>query len=147
MKFVFNFFLMFSETAHCYKYSAGCVSDACRNTSRSPYKIFSASVPFSPHSAMPIHFIQNLKYPVSFIYICGPTGVGKRNFTALLYESTKEKCVNGIFTGTLEEDRTLFNLLTPNDHYSGRTASLTSKRCVLSYGWSSPLCLYKLYLA
>jgi hypothetical protein len=24
-----------------------------------------------------------------------------------------------------------FNLLTPNDHYSGRTASLTSKRCIL----------------
>jgi len=24
-----------------------------------------------------------------------------------------------------------FNPLTPNDHYSGRTASLTSKRCIL----------------
>ena len=27
--------------------------------------------------------------------------------------------------------RTLFNPLTPNDHYSGRTAPLTSKRCIL----------------
>jgi len=26
---------------------------------------------------------------------------------------------------------TSFNLLTPNDHYSGRTAPLTSKRCIL----------------
>jgi len=26
---------------------------------------------------------------------------------------------------------TLFNPLTPNDHYSGRTASLTSKCCIL----------------
>jgi len=25
----------------------------------------------------------------------------------------------------------MFNLLTPNDHYSGRTALLTSKRCIL----------------
>jgi len=25
----------------------------------------------------------------------------------------------------------LFNPLTPNDHYSGRTAPLTSKRCIL----------------
>ena len=25
------------------------------------------------------------------------------------------------------------NLLTPNDHYSGRTAPLTSKRCILYY--------------
>ena len=27
--------------------------------------------------------------------------------------------------------RTAANLLTPNDHYSGRTAPLTSKRCIL----------------
>ena len=27
--------------------------------------------------------------------------------------------------------RTLFNPLTPNDDYSGRTAPLTSKRCIL----------------
>lgn len=38
--------------------------------------------------------------------------MAKRNFTALLYESTKQKCVNGIFTGTLEEDHTLFNHFT-----------------------------------
>jgi len=29
-----------------------------------------------------------------------------------------------------------FNPLTPNDHYSGRTASLTSKRCIL-YNYST----------
>ena len=29
-----------------------------------------------------------------------------------------------------------FNPLTPNDHYSGRTAPLTSKRCIL-YIYSS----------
>jgi len=30
----------------------------------------------------------------------------------------------------------LINLLTPNDHYSGRTAPLTSKRCIL-YNYST----------
>ena len=31
----------------------------------------------------------------------------------------------------LEANHTLFNPLTPNDHYNGRTAPLTSKRCIL----------------
>jgi hypothetical protein len=30
-----------------------------------------------------------------------------------------------------ETNTVLINLLTPNDHYNGRTASLTSKRCIL----------------
>ena len=30
-----------------------------------------------------------------------------------------------------ETNTVLINLLTPNEHYSGRTASLTSKRCIL----------------
>ena len=30
-----------------------------------------------------------------------------------------------------------FNPLTPNDHYSGRTAPLTSKRCILYYIYST----------
>ena len=30
-----------------------------------------------------------------------------------------------------EKDARILNPLTPNDHYSGRTASLTSKRCIL----------------
>ena len=33
----------------------------------------------------------------------------------------------------------LFNPLTPNDHYSGRTAPLTSKRCIL-YIYSTNIC-------
>jgi len=32
-----------------------------------------------------------------------------------------------------------FNLLTPNDHYSGRTAPLTSKCCIL-YTYSTNIC-------
>jgi len=32
---------------------------------------------------------------------------------------------------TLAEVAAYFNPLTPNDHYSGRTAPLTSKRCIL----------------
>lgn len=35
--------------------------------------------------------------------------MGKRKFIALLYESTKQKCANGIFTGTLEENHILCN--------------------------------------
>jgi len=31
----------------------------------------------------------------------------------------------------LHKSSELFNSLTPNDHYSGRTARLTSKRCML----------------
>jgi len=34
---------------------------------------------------------------------------------------------------------TVLNLLTPNDHYSGRTASLTSKRCIF-YIYSTNIC-------
>jgi len=30
-----------------------------------------------------------------------------------------------------EKVKAVFNPLTPNDHYSGRTAPLTSKRCIL----------------
>ena len=30
-----------------------------------------------------------------------------------------------------DKNQRYFNPLTPNDHYSGRTASLTSKRCIL----------------
>ena len=37
------------------------------------------------------------------------------------------KDINGVFTGT----NNWFNPLTPNDHYSGRTAPLTSTRCIL----------------
>jgi len=48
------------------------------------------------------------------------------------------------------------NLLTPNDHYSGRTAPLTSKRCILyiystnivteyfKHGVYSPIFLFKM---
>ena len=36
-------------------------------------------------------------------------------------------CASGLQAGTKQE----FNPLTPNDHYSGRTAPLTSKRCIL----------------
>ena len=34
-------------------------------------------------------------------------------------------------TCLLREDYKMFNPLTPNDPYSGRTAPLTSKRCIL----------------
>ena len=34
----------------------------------------------------------------------------------------------------------LFNPLTPNDHYRGRTAPLTSKRCIL-YIYSTNICI------
>ena len=34
----------------------------------------------------------------------------------------------------------IINSLTPNDHYSGRTAPLTSKRCVL-YIYSTNICI------
>jgi len=33
--------------------------------------------------------------------------------------------------GTLHEDVSSLNPLTPNDDYSGRTAPVTSKRCIL----------------
>jgi len=33
----------------------------------------------------------------------------------------------------------MLNLLTPNDHHSGRTAPLTSKRCIL-YIYSTNIC-------
>jgi len=36
------------------------------------------------------------------------------------------------------------NLLTPNDHYSGRTAPLTSKRCIL-YIYSTNIYIYTEY--
>ena len=35
------------------------------------------------------------------------------------------------YFNTCEERKNIFNLLTPNDGYSGRTAPLTSKRCIL----------------
>jgi len=38
--------------------------------------------------------------------------------------------LSGILWQSLNESQD-FNPLTPNDHYSGRTASLTSKRCIL----------------
>jgi len=31
----------------------------------------------------------------------------------------------------MQTDKNIINLLTPNDDYSGRTAALTSKRCIL----------------
>ena len=52
----------------------------------------------------------------------------------------EERCIQ-VLVGKLEEKRPLgkprrrwensINLLTPNDDYSGRTAPLTSKRCIL----------------
>jgi hypothetical protein len=38
---------------------------------------------------------------------------------------------NAHFFYNMDFSMTLFNPLTPNDHYSGRTASLTSKCCIL----------------
>jgi hypothetical protein len=36
-----------------------------------------------------------------------------------------------LYEGSQNSDNSTFNPLTPNDHYSGRTAPLTSKRCIL----------------
>jgi hypothetical protein len=55
-----------------------------------------------------------------------------------------------------QEDVALINSLTPNDHYNGRTAPLTSKRCILyiystnigaeylKHGIYSPFVLFKM---
>jgi hypothetical protein len=42
----------------------------------------------------------------------------------VIRQNREMKCVDGIQIVRV-------NPLTPNDHYSGRTASLTSKRCIL----------------
>ena len=42
-------------------------------------------------------------------------------------EDRKNHCIRKSSFGVVCK----YNLLTPNDHYSGRTAPLTSKRCIL----------------
>ena len=50
---------------------------------------------------------------------------------------TSEKDYLGLRWAAVSQ-KTNFNLLTPNDDYSGRTTPLTSKRCIL-YIYSTPI--------
>jgi len=55
-------------------------------------------------------------------YEDGPDSVPKRRHLKFIRRGiTQKKAYNGSW----------LNPLTPNDHYSGRTAPLTSKRCIL----------------
>jgi len=61
-----------------------------------------------------------------------------------------------MYTRLLEKNNLDINPLTPNDHYSGRTTPVTSKRCILyiystntgteyfKHGIYSPFCLFKM---
>ena len=53
--------------------------------------------------------------PSSYFRLCKKLKAGKRSMALML-----------LFMAT-----NIINPLTPNDHYSGRTAPLTSKRCIL----------------
>jgi len=70
------------------------------------------------------HILYVLKHNVSFLNFCRTPVV----FLVLPKFPNTSKWPS---SGPLYQNAGLHNPLTPNDHYSGRTAPLTSKRCIL----------------
>ena len=69
--------------------------------------------------------------------ICGVMGWDTKRAAVLIRKSAGWRWYNTdclsrrVFSSLPNPSTVLINFLTPNDHYSGRTAPLTSKRCIL----------------
>jgi len=74
-------------------------------------------------------FLRVIRFsPVSIITFHTQVALTQRTDRRILRTLKKKKKKSNVLEKSVYF---FFNPLTPNDHYSGRTASLTSKRCIL----------------